>query len=317
MVRNISALTRKEEQLNMQATIASKDNFHLLKYMPTKQEWQQATDSVTASNRGQNNPEIVALDALLLEFHKYDLKNGKVPDYLPAIIDKIDDWYNRRNDPNSSSRWAAMTTLRSIANKLMSEVAFYSDDSNRHWSTLQNKMAWNGATGLDIIPGGFSELGPTAESVRQGVALKILKDNGYLARFNTYNEALSELSSYGLLPGPQFAGGGSCHDAPGQTISKVKNKLVPFYGRAGQILLTQMKVQRSKDRDHRFLKMDTIAHGRIIIDPSYRQFWPRLCDENTAPVPAIFVGTSADLSALISANHADTVGNDPYDIYEP
>lgn len=284
-----TAIDNKLQRLRREKLLPSNDLNYLFDTMPTLHEWQKAT-SVKVGARGvKSNPELLAIDTELTNYLR--VAPGSRASAIKRIAATIAAWKTRRgHKANTSLRHDAMEILEEIVTTLCTHVVY---DRDQWLRNQRNQRAH--AVGLDRVPGGFGENGPTVEKLR----LALIDELSGIGSAAQYNDSMNEangriLDGYGLRPGSQFSGGAACFSAAAWVTdgTNVNGEIVSYLDREKTYKITKPHVERNHNDAHRY----AIDENGILVDPTWRQFFRGVLGHGT---PAIFVGTLEDLAAII------------------
>lgn len=289
-----TAIDNKLRRLRLEKRTPDNDLYYLFDTVPTLHEWQKATSAKVGARGVKSNPELLAIDTELTNYHLPHVARGSRASAIKRIAATIAAWKTRRgHKADTSLRHDAMEMLEEIVTTLRTHVVYDRDQ----WLMRQQFVA----TGPDRIPGGFGENGTTVQRLRKSL-IEELSGPGSAARHNdSMNEANGRiLDAYGLRPGRDFTGGAACFSAAAWATDPANIRGdIDFYTRPDTTYtIGPARVERNSNDTHRY----ALDNNDIIIDPTWRQFFPTLLGLGT---PAIFVGTLEDLVAIIrNARHS-------------
>jgi hypothetical protein len=280
---NLAPIRNKLTSLRRQKDVASNDTNYLFDTMPTLQEWKQATDVRVGSRGTTSNPELLQIDAQLVQYNLPARgSRAKAIKEIKAIIGR---WKARRGpQANTSERHDAMEIVEEIVDTLCVKVVYDRDK----WLALQQYAP----TGPDKVRGGYGEEGATVERARQGMIKEMSGPGSTAAENDSMNEAGSRiLDAFGLRPGSQYSGGATCFSAASWAASNIRGSVTRYNNKKYDIAMP-VSIERNRGDTHRY----AIDAKGILIDTTWRQFFRQILGKGT---PGIFVGTPEELAGIV------------------
>ncbi|WP_454912768.1 hypothetical protein [Variovorax gossypii] len=287
----LTAIDLKLQALRRDRYTRSDLDDYLFDALPTLAEWQHATAAKTGSRGKTSNPEILQIDAELLNYR--NIARGSRATAIRKIGEIIARWRLRRGqNAQNSLRLGAMDAMEEIVTILCDTVVY----DRAKWLLLQDYTS----AYPDRIPGGFSENGKTVQRLRKSL-IEEFSNMGSAARVNdSMNEAYKRIvQAYGLKPGADFHGGAACFSAATWAAQHIAGEITSYCNKRTTYKISEPQVERNSNDTHRYV----IDKNGVIIDPTWRQFFR---GSQLGGTPAIFAGKLNDLVEIALDAKLDT-----------